>query len=68
MAKEEDVDSKAMIEIKAHERECAVRWDNLNKRLLEGDRRFVRLESLIIGLYILLIGVGVLDRFLSVAL
>tara|TARA_Y100000356_G_C11022632_1_gene164242 strand:+ start:243 stop:443 length:201 start_codon:yes stop_codon:yes gene_type:complete len=65
MAKEEDVDSKAMTEIKAHERECAVRWDNLNRRLEEGDRRFTRLESLIIGLYILLISVGVIDRFIT---
>lgn len=58
-------DSKAMQEIKAHERECAVRWENLHRRMEEGNRRFIRLESLIIGLYILLIGVGVIDRFIS---
>lgn len=58
-------DSKAMQEIKAHERECAVRWENLHRRMEEGNRRFIRLESLIIGLYILLIGVGVIDRFIG---
>lgn len=58
-------DSKAMQEIKAHERECAVRWENLDRRMLEGSRRMTRMESLIIGLYILLIGVGVIDRFIS---
>jgi len=58
-------DSKAMQEIKAHERECAVRWENLDRRMLEGSRRMTRMESLIIGLYILLIGVGVIDRFIG---
>ena len=58
-------DNDAMQEIKAHERECAVRWANLNKRMEEGNARFIRLEGMILGLYILLIAVGVLDRFIS---
>tara|TARA_B100001094_G_scaffold133882_1_gene129691 strand:+ start:6133 stop:6321 length:189 start_codon:yes stop_codon:yes gene_type:complete len=60
-----DEDTKAMQEIKAHERECAVRWANLNKRMEEGNARFIRLEGMILGLYILLITAGVIDRFIS---
>lgn len=60
-----DIESEAMQEIKAHERECAVRWANLNKRMEEGNARFIRLEGMILGLYILLIAVGVIDRFIG---
>ena len=38
-------------EVDTHERECAIRYANIEKRLDEGNKRFVRIELLIVGLY-----------------
>jgi hypothetical protein len=43
---------EALIKIEAHEKECAVRYANIEKRLDEGKEKFDRLEKLIFGLYI----------------
>jgi len=42
---------EAMTKIHSHERECAIRYENIEKRLEEGSRRFGRLELMIWGLY-----------------
>ena len=42
-------------DLRAHERECAIRYENIEKRLDSGSRRFVRMEGMIIGLYGLII-------------
>ena len=42
---------EALSEIKAHQRECAVRYENIEKRLDEGSEKFKRLERLIWGVY-----------------
>ena len=46
----------ALAEIGAHERECAVRYENIEKRLESGAKNFDKLEKLIYGLYV--IGLG----------
>ena len=55
---------EALSEIKAHQRECAVRYENIEKRLNEGSEKFKRLERLIWGVYPFTIVTIVASRFL----
>ena len=41
----------AFSEIKTHQRECAIRYEYIEKRLDEGSEKFKRLEMLIWGVY-----------------
>ena len=49
-------------EVDTHERECAIRYANIEKRLDEGKKRFVRIELLIVGLYATMASIEVLAR------
>ena len=42
---------EALSEIKTHQRECAIRYEYIEKRLDEGSEKFKRLEMLIWGVY-----------------
>ena len=42
---------KAMTRIAAHEKECAIRYEHIEKRLDEGSEKFKRLELILWGLY-----------------
>jgi|TARA_R100000234_G_scaffold23231_1_gene13205 hypothetical protein len=42
---------EALIKLEAHERECAVRYEYIEKRLDEGSAKFKRLELILWGLY-----------------
>ena len=55
---------EALSEIKAHQRECAVRYENIEQRLNEGSEKFKRLERLIWGVYPFMIVTIVASRFL----
>ena len=46
-----DEAQEALSEIKAHQRECAVRYEHIEKRLDEGSAKFKRLELVIWGGY-----------------
>ena len=37
--------------VEAHERECAIRYENIEKRLDEGSAKFRRLDYIMWGLY-----------------
>ena len=39
----------ALHKIETHERECALRYENIEKRLEEGSEKFRRLENLLWG-------------------
>tara|TARA_R100000541_G_C1876138_1_gene81622 strand:- start:175 stop:357 length:183 start_codon:yes stop_codon:yes gene_type:complete len=54
----------ALLEIRAHERECAIRYKYIEKRLDEGSEKFKRLETLIWGMYPFIVGSIVLAKFL----
>jgi len=43
---------EALLKLEAHEKECAVRYSNIEKRLEEGSKKFEKLERMIFGLYI----------------
>ena len=46
-----DKAQEALSEIKTHERECAIRYEHIEKRLDEGSAKFKRLEILLWGVY-----------------
>ena len=58
-----------MAKIAAHERECAIRYENIEKRLDKGDAKFDAMDTkftrYIIGLYVLIIAASGLDRIFS---
>ena len=45
-----------------HEQICALRYENIEKRLDAGSKRFVRMELMILGLYATIIGTYVLEK------
>jgi hypothetical protein len=59
-----DEAQEALSEIKAHQRECAVRYENIEKRLNEGSEKFQILERLIWGVYPFMIVTIVAAKYL----
>tara|TARA_R110000744_G_C18926989_1_gene512649 strand:- start:329 stop:511 length:183 start_codon:yes stop_codon:yes gene_type:complete len=59
-----DEAQEALSEIKAHQRECAVRYEHIEKRLDEGSAKFKKLEMMIWGVYPFMIVTIVASRFL----
>tara|TARA_R100000541_G_scaffold41658_1_gene49099 strand:+ start:412 stop:594 length:183 start_codon:yes stop_codon:yes gene_type:complete len=58
------VSQDPLTEIRTHERECAIRYENIEKRLEEGSEKFKRLEGLLWGVYPFIIGSIVLTKFI----
>ena len=56
---------ESFAKIEAHERECAIRYQYIEKRLDEGSAKFKKLESLIWGVYPFILGSLVLTKFLN---
>ncbi len=54
----------ALAELNAHERECAIRYEYIEKRLDEGSAKFKRLEMLLWGIYPFIVGSIILAKFL----
>ena len=54
---------EALIKIQAHEKECSVRYANIEKRLDEGNKKFDKLERMIFGLYIAFAASLGIDKF-----
>lgn len=55
-----------MQKLEAHERECAIRYENIEKRLDKGDAKFDAMDAkftkYILGLYVLIIAAAGIDR------
>lgn len=45
------IPSDTISKLEAHERECAIRYENIDRRLASGSKRFDKVENLIYGLY-----------------
>jgi len=54
----------SLAELNAHERECALRYLYIEKRLDEGSEKFKRLERLLWGVYPFILGSIVLTKYL----
>jgi hypothetical protein len=48
--------------LELHEQICALRYENIEKRLESGSKRFIRMELMILGLYATIIGTYVLEK------
>ena len=55
---------EALAEIKAHQRECTIRYENIEKRLDEGSAKFKRLELLLWGVYPFMVGTIIIAKLL----
>jgi hypothetical protein len=62
--------SEALLKLEAHERECAVRmisidekFQSIEKRLDEGSVRFKKSEMMLWGMYPLIIGLFLVEKF-----
>ena len=53
------------IKLKSHEDICAVRYENIEKRLEAGSKRFDKIDKLIIGLYTMFLGFTAYLEFLK---
>ena len=54
----------ALNKIESHERECAIRYQNIEKRLDEGSEKFKKLENMLWGVYPCIVGAIVLSKFI----
>ena len=54
----------ALNKLESHERECAIRYKNIEARLEYGDKRFDKLENMIWGVYPFIVISVVLAKFL----
>ena len=54
----------ALNKIDSHERECAIRYQNIEKRLDEGSEKFKKLENMLWGVYPFIVGAIVLTKFI----
>ena len=53
-----------LTKLELHEQICALRYENIERRMESGSKRFVRMEQQIWGLYILIIGSQVIGAFI----
>ena len=50
------------VALDSHEKICAIRYENIEKRLASGSQRFARIEGMILGVYVLIIGSQVITQ------
>ena len=50
--------------LELHEQICAIRYENIEKRLESGSARFIRMEASIYGLYAAIIGLYLLEKLI----
>ncbi|QDP52892.1 MAG: hypothetical protein Unbinned4512contig1001_30 [Prokaryotic dsDNA virus sp.] len=53
-----------LAKLEKHEAECAIRLQEINRRLEAGSEKFKHTQNAIYGLYALIIAAGVVDKFI----
>jgi hypothetical protein len=53
---------EALLKLEGHERECSIRYTNIERRLADGSERFKKAEMMIWGIYPLIIGLFVVGK------
>ncbi|MDB2593417.1 hypothetical protein N9Y28_01810 [Euryarchaeota archaeon] len=56
---------KALAKIEQHEETCGIRYESIDSRLNAGEKRFDRLESMIWGVYAVVMIAVALPQFLN---
>jgi len=54
---------EALLKLEGHERECAIRYENIERRLEEGQVKFRTLQRSLTGIYGLIITLFVIGKF-----
>jgi hypothetical protein len=54
--------TEALIRLEGHEKECAIRYQNIEKRLDDGSERFRKSELMLWGIYPLIIGLFLIEK------
>jgi len=54
---------EALLKLEGHERECAIRYSNIERRLDEGQIKFRILQRTMNGIYGLIIALFVIGKF-----
>jgi len=60
--KQTQTDNAVANALEQHEQICAMRYENIEKRLEAGSQKFVRIEAMIIGIYVLIISTQVIAQ------
>ena len=60
-----DTQETVLLKLEGHERECAVRYQMIERRLEEGNHRFRRIETMLWGLYGLVVALGSYAEFVK---
>tara|TARA_R110002153_G_scaffold114456_2_gene257215 strand:+ start:956 stop:1141 length:186 start_codon:yes stop_codon:yes gene_type:complete len=55
---------EVLIRLEGHEKECTVRYTNIEKRLDDGGKRFAKAELMLWGMYPLILGSAFLERIM----
>ena len=55
--------NESMAKIEAHERECTIRYENIERRLEDGSKKFYRLETMLWEVYPFIVSAIVLVEF-----
>jgi len=55
---------EVLIRLEGHEKECNVRYTNIEKRLDDGSKRFGKAEMMLWGMYPLIVGSAFLDKMI----
>ena len=63
MPRTERTTAEVAAELNAHERECALRYDAILRRLDDGSKRFDKLDRWVMGLYATIIGLSLAAIF-----
>jgi hypothetical protein len=53
---------EVLIRLEGHEKECSVRYGNIEKRLDDGSKRFAKAEVMLWGMYPLILGSVFFDK------
>ena len=56
---------KALAKIEQHEETCGIRYESIDTRLNAGEKRFDRLESMIWGVFVVVMIAVALPQFLN---
>jgi len=56
---------KAIAKIEQHEETCGIRYESIDNRLSAGEKRFDRLESMIWGVYVVVVIAVALPQLLN---
>jgi len=59
MATQKELIAETIAGIEKHEAECNLKYAHIKKELDSGSKKFIRLENMIWGLYVLIISGGV---------